>query len=264
MGNKLDSEKWQSPDSSLASVESTTPLIWDVAPHRVLLIQGTEQKGGQLFADLKHAPSIALEQLTLSASLPKLTAPPFDVVIVTLSDENLENLSFSLRMRKSLGQPEVVFVTDDLAGPIASGLAELGIELIIPLHLASEWLVQELPTLTLMARTRRAHHAAKARLGLKRSTFSPELRATSGLFAAERTYRETYVRALLASTDSRREAAAKARVSYRTLSHILTKLGITSRSSRESPDVADEPENSAEPAPDGPPESGGPFDASQS
>jgi DNA-binding NarL/FixJ family response regulator len=197
------------------------------------LVQGSEQNDAQLFGALQQDPRVELERLTLSAPFSGLAAAPFDVCIVTLSHENLETLSFSLRMRKHFGHPEVVFVTDDLAGPIASGLSELGLELIIPVHLANEWLSEELPTLTIMARTRRAHEAAKARLGLARGKPYPDLRATSGLFAAEQTYRETYVRALLSLTDSRREAAAKARVSYRALSHILTKLGITTRTSRE-------------------------------
>jgi len=238
-----------SPDSTLASAMGSISADWALAPHRVLLIHDTDPNGGHLFAALKQNPSVDLERLSLAASLPA-AAPPFDVVVVTLSDENLETLSYSLLMRKKFGHPEVVFVTDDLEGPIASGLSELGVELIIPQHLAIEWLVQELPTLTIMARTRRVHRAAKARLGLARSTCCPDLRATSGLFVAERKYRETYIRALLASTNSRREAAAKARVSYRTLSHILTKLGISARSSREPADAADEPDEPVESAPD--------------
>jgi hypothetical protein len=49
---------------------------------------------------------------------------------------------------------------------------------------------------------------------------------------AERRYRETYVRSLLAETGNRREAARRAGVPYTTLCEIIRKLGIPSNDPR--------------------------------
>jgi len=229
-------------ESESAEVSSPTSGVWFAPPHRVLLIDGGVALGSELFEALDGIPDVALERITIDRA-PRGAAPtPFDVAVVALSEANLDALSFSLRMRKNLGRPEVVFVTDDPDGPIAAGLAELGIELILPLEAAKNWLREELPTLTIVARTRRAHDEGRARLGI-RGIQPPDLRTTRGLFVAERAYRETYVRGLLALTESRREAAALARVSYRTLSHILAKLGIAPRAPRGALDDPDAPDS---------------------
>ena len=178
------------------------------------------------------ARSTRLDVVVASPPEPLISArtKPFDIAIVELG-AGLSSLDWSLQMRGALGQPELVFVADSAVDAGAAGLRELGIGPILTATSLTDWLTHAAPSLVKMARARRALVEAGAALPRVPDDDAPP---SLGLFAAEQRFRESYVRALIGRTNSRRDAAAEAHICYRTFCHIIKKLGLT-RSSATTP-----------------------------
>jgi hypothetical protein len=157
-----------------------------------------------------------------------------DLLLVGLSGTSLAALEWSLAHWASLSWPEMVFVSSDQAtDPTATGLGAAGARYVLAENTAAAWLLEHAPALADFARARRALIEASRRLPSPPSApMGDPAQAPVGLFQAEQQFRMTYVRMLLASSASRREAAVKARIAYRTFCHILEKLGISVRKIR--------------------------------
>jgi hypothetical protein len=171
--------------------------------------------------------SVAL--VGLSGALPG--GPACDILVVGLAGASLAALEWALARWSALGRPELVFVCADVAtDPYACGLAAAGVRYVISENIALGWLREHAPALAEFARARRALQAATQRLPAAPTAGCPlgDVEAP-GLFQAEQSFRATYIQALLARSRSRRDAAQKARIAYRTFCHILEKLGISSR-----------------------------------
>lgn len=151
---------------------------------------------------------------------------PWDVLVVVIPGTSLGPVEWSLARWAALGRPEIVFVSSQLA---ALPFAATGVRYLVPAPAAQEWLGEHGLALARFSRARRA--LAEASQGLPRSPAEEE-GEPPGLFQAEQQFRTTYIQMLLARSATRREAAQRARVAYRTFCHILEKLGLSSRKLR--------------------------------
>jgi hypothetical protein len=169
--------------------------------------------------------------------------PPCDILVVGLAGPSLAALEWSLARWSVLGRPEMVFVSADVGSdPYACGLAAAGVRYVISRKVAVCWLREHAPALADFARARRALQAATSRLPPAPAAGALDGTLPLGLFQAEQSFRATYIQTLLARSQSRRDAAQKARIAYRTFCHILEKLGISSRKvDRQRLAVADDP-----------------------
>jgi hypothetical protein len=154
-----------------------------------------------------------------------------DVLVVGLRGGSLGTLEWALLHWTDLGRPELVFVSADVTGdPFARGLVAAGVRYVLGQDEAVDWLCVHAPALTAFTRARRALLAAREQLPeVPRPAAGDAGAEPLGLFQAEQRFRAAYIQTLLARSRSRREAAQKARVAYRTFCHILEKLGISSR-----------------------------------
>jgi hypothetical protein len=154
-----------------------------------------------------------------------------DILVVGLRGRSLGALAWALAHWVALGGPELVFVSADAAtDPFARGLGAAGVRYVLSEQGVADWLCEHAPALTAFSRARRALLAARERLPAAPCPAEGDAGAEPlGLFQAEQRFRAAYIQTLLARSRSRREAAQKARIAYRTFCHILEKLGISSR-----------------------------------
>jgi hypothetical protein len=170
---------------------------------------------------------------------PPLTAT-FDIIAVRLARDEFDPLSWAFEVRKDLGEPELVFVIDPSAPSASDGLRSTGLKWVVSLGDAPTWLPGALGPLAQMARGRALVREAQA---IVPPLPGPCGSFTEGLFEAERSFREIYVRALLGASGTRRHAAQLARVPYRTFINIITKLGLVRGAERlRGPLADDEPD----------------------
>ncbi len=156
-----------------------------------------------------------------------------DVLVVVLSGVSQEVLSWVLGSWHELGGPELVFMTpSDSLHPAAAALTAVGARYVVADNDAATWLHENSTALAEFARARRAMERALLR---RPPPTSPDgechTRVGVGLADAEQRFRTTYLEALMSTSATRRQAAERARVPYRTLSHMLEKLGIPTRRS---------------------------------
>jgi len=199
------------------------PAFWrdgwaDPNPHVVLLLPDDPCRE-RLLRRLSDARVTVLDQ---DRPLPKL--PPVDVAVLHVSTLNLG--SSPLLYDAGLGLPELVFVVDEAWSPQHLALRSRGFRYIVSQSEIAEWFPTALPGLGSLAQARRIVLSA-CDDGLP----PPEVLATrqatgARLHAAETSFREIYLRSLLAEHGSRRKAAEEAGVPYRSFCEMLRKLGI--------------------------------------
>jgi hypothetical protein len=194
-----------------------------ITASRLLVVSEPPALARALADQIEQGASMSVMVTCPTDRAPGVLPVPFDIVLVHLGFD-LTALSWSLRMVTALGHPELVLVTSDAGDPTVAGLHALGVRHVLTQSVAGAWLADAAPWLVRIARARRALEAAKA--GLPAIPSGQQGSPSGGLFQAEQRFRETYVRTLVARTTSHRDAASEARVSYRTLYHILKKLGL--------------------------------------
>lgn len=150
-----------------------------------------------------------------------------DLLGVRLRTADLMPLEWALSIHQKIGCPEIFFIADDVRtdGATFAGLRALGFKRLIPLSMLERWLCLTALPLARLARARRTFQEAERILD-DISSMAVPLDAPNGLFLEEQRFRETYLRALLAETGSRRLAADRARVPYRSFCQMLQKAGI--------------------------------------
>jgi hypothetical protein len=144
---------------------------------------------------------------------------------------SLEGASDGLALAAELGvqAPSVQFVfwfAGEASSPGEEAARSLGVQRIVPRARLVEWLATALEPLARIARAKREQARAEAVLpripGLARDRSSAPL----PLPEAERSFRESYLRALLAQASNARIAAERAGVPYTTLCSMLKKMGL--------------------------------------
>jgi len=154
------------------------------------------------------------------------TRAPVDVAVV--APDRLDSCATPLFADDPrVGLPEVVFVIGDVASAQRFALERRGYPYVLLEADLGPWLAASLDQLCAIARTRRQAMAAVAR-----RPSAPPLPHVGGrghalrLHVAEATFRETYLRLLLAEHGSRRKAAAAAGLPYRSFCDMVRRAGI--------------------------------------
>jgi hypothetical protein len=155
----------------------------------------------------------------------------FDIVLLWAEPECLDGLAFIYQRHESFGFPEIVFVVEDQRQPEAQALRSSGLQRVLPRGSAVQWLSTAASPLAALAKANRLQREALKRIPpLPNDCPDGDASNIPSLPHAESRYREAFLRLLLATTGSRRAAAAKAGVPYRSFCHMLRKLGIEPRS----------------------------------
>ena len=167
---------------------------------------------------LAHARDTALEAAR--------THQP-EVAIVELGFQECEGPAIAFQLRMAARHLEtVLFAGARQEAEIAAAL-DLGLGRVVPSSELFPSLARVLAPLAECVRLRRRLEDAEHRV--RRLSDEESRDASSGrvsLHEAERRYRETYIRSLLAESGNRREAARRAGIPYTTLCEIIRKLGI--------------------------------------
>jgi hypothetical protein len=201
-------------------VQPRVLLASTAADDRVAMVAESLGDGG-----LSEVVLVPIGQASLGA-----TDRCADVVVVYPSREVVEAVSWTFRQLPLFAGPEVVFVLDDSLpsadAPAAQALRVAGLRVLSSAPDGLSWLSNAILPLSEMARARRTLVEASKRLPPAPTAdgsmgAAPQL----SLFKAEREFRETLIRRAVASTSSLREAAGSVHVPYRTLLHILAKMG---------------------------------------
>jgi hypothetical protein len=158
----------------------------------------------------------------------KLVWPCAPVDVAVVAPEQLDSFATPLFGDDPLvGFPEVVFVIGHVASAQRFALERRGYPYVVLEAELGPWLAASLDQLCTIARTRR-----QAMEALARRPSAPPLPHLGGrghafrLHAAEASFRETYLRLLLAEHGSRRKAAAAAGLPYRSFCDMVRRAGI--------------------------------------
>jgi hypothetical protein len=153
---------------------------------------------------------------------------PFDIALINAGEPALGALSFAVSHAAALGCPQMTFFASELSDPAVWALRDVAGDRMFSESDIVPWLEEAGELLADLARSRRVQ--AQARRALERLQ-APRMDVEAGesltLYRAESRFRESYIRALLLTEGSRKAAAQRAGVPYRTFIYILSKLGMT-------------------------------------
>lgn len=175
---------------------------------------------GDEFTDVQ----IALAQVEDEAC--DLPEGSHDVYVVHLSEGRSRELSLVVNSQGALRDASVVFWGCSAENAQVSAALALGITRIIPEARLVEWLRKALPALIDESRGRRLLRAAREAMPAIPAWTNDQSKCPARLIQAESTFRETYLRRLLAETGNCRRAAETAGVPYRTFYDMLKKLNL--------------------------------------
>jgi hypothetical protein len=150
-----------------------------------------------------------------------------EVAAINLEGTTPEGLVFAAELGAQVPSVQFVFWFEgETSSPGEDAARSLGVQRIVPRSQLVEWLASALEPLARIARAKREQASAEAILptlpGLDRGRGAASL----PLPEAERSFRESYLRALLAQASNARIAAERAGVPYTTLCSMLKKMGL--------------------------------------
>ena len=195
-------------------------------PARVLLVASDPDPsfGEQLTLAGAGAFWVASDRLA-AVETARLHQP--EVAVVELAFRDCEGPAVALQLRLAARHLETVFFARPSEQAEVAAARDLGLARVVLLDDLLAGLERILLPLAECVWLRRRLEEAERRvrqLTLEQDSRFP--RGRPSLPEAERRYRETYIRSLLAETGNRREAARRAGVPYTTLCEIIRKLGI--------------------------------------
>jgi DNA-binding NtrC family response regulator len=197
-------------------------------PARVLIFDPDRDQGLAVAGRLRrHRPATMVTVVTTRAAAADLPAEAIDVGLINLADRQFEGLAVGAEISARFPWVETVFWFDvHNATPSAAAARSVGIRRVIPLPRLADWLDDALPELARMARAHREHLNGESALPpLPRDHVDDEGGITP-LPEAERRFRETYLRRLLADSASNTIAARRAGLPYTTFYSMLKKLNL--------------------------------------
>jgi len=226
-GENIESGHYYIGRSTKGGEERGNQEFWserafDASP-RVFVLAASHHAGDEL-AQRLPIPSVVLTLAQLLSVDFRHVAP--DVVLVRIPAGDLDLISVALSARTNLREPEYVFVVESPANPACSALIAVGIKRVLVMEDVSQWIAEAALPLAKIARACAALREARAEVPPLPETGANSSDPPRGLFEAERRFRETYVRVLMAKMQLRTQAAEYARVPYRTFFQIVRKLGI--------------------------------------
>ena len=175
-----------------------------------------------------RCPGVALELMTdIDAVVWNLDSHPIDVALIRLGVESCEGLLCgTVLARRAPWVPVLFWIAGENTGVQAQVAAALGIKRLIHEDELLLWLPGAVGPLARYARARREVEEAEAGLPPMPAGAAPAGAVPEPLRQAEQTFRELYLRALLARSTTRQEAATRAGLPYTTLVSMLKKLRI--------------------------------------
>jgi hypothetical protein len=193
-------------------------LIFDPRLERAVgLVQELREGGVRLDATVFH--------FELDPSF--LTRDHVEVAAINLDGAAPEGLVFAAELGAQVPSVQFVFWCDgEKSSPGEEAARSLGVQRIVPRSRLVEWLATALEPLACIARAKREQARAEAALPRIPGARSDRSSAPMPLPEAERSFRESYLRALLAQASNARIAAQQAGVPYTTLCSMLKKMGL--------------------------------------
>ena len=195
---------------------------------RVVIFDPDRDQGLNVAAQLRRRrPGAMITVVTARLAPADLPDAEIDVGLVNLADREFEGLAFGAQLSARFPWVETVFWFDaHNATPSAAAARSVGIRRVIPLPRLVEWLDDALPGLARMARAHREHLDSKSALPPLPEEPMEDAGAITPLPEAERRFRETYLRRLLADSGSNTVAARRAGLPYTTFYSMVKKLNL--------------------------------------
>lgn len=214
-------------DGALLSAHEALRASLEIPPNLLIFDPHAERAAG-LVRELR-AEGLRLDATILDAGhSPGFTEPErVEVAAINLEGAASEGLVFAAELGARAPSVQFVFWFDgETSSPGEEAARSLGVQRIVPRARLVEWLRMGLEPLARIARAKREQARAEAALPRVPSSEAERTSSPMPLPEAERSFRESYLRALLAQASNARSAAQQAGVPYTTLCSMLKKMGL--------------------------------------
>jgi DNA-binding NarL/FixJ family response regulator len=202
---------------ALAGSRTPVVLIVDTTAHRLAAIRAWSWQHRGIRPVVASSATTAYE--AASREQP-------EVALVNLMFRGGRGIAVAVELRRVAPGIELVFVVEDPTVPEVQAAKDLGWERLVAAASLEDWLNRGLKPLAKLAKLKRQVAAAQREVEtLSAGNVVPAVPSLS-LDAAERRYRETFLRSTMATAGGRRAAARLAGVPYTTFCVMLRKLGI--------------------------------------
>ena len=202
---------------TLAAHRTPVVLVVDAVAHRAAAIRAWSWQ---------HRGIRPLFAATATAAYETANREQPEVAILDLMFRGGRGIAVAVELRRIAPEIELVFVVDDPSVPEVQAAWDLGWERLVASPTLEEWLNRGLKPLAKVAKLRRQVTTARRDIEtLSAGNVSPAVPSLP-LGVAERRYRETFLRSMMATAGERRAAARLAGVPYTTFCVMLRKLGI--------------------------------------
>ncbi len=202
---------------ALAAGRTPVVLVVDTTAHRLAAIKAWSWQQRGIRPVVASSATTAYE--AASGEQP-------EVAIVNLMFRNGRGLAVAAELLRIAPGIEPVFVVEDPSVPEVQAARDLGWDRLVSAASLEDWLDRGLKPLAKLAKLKRQVRAAQRDVeALSAGNVVPGVSSLS-LDAAERRYRETFLRSKMATAGGRRAAARLAGVPYTTFCVMLRKLGI--------------------------------------
>jgi hypothetical protein len=200
----------------------------DPSSARVLIFDPDRDQGLAIAAELRRRrPATMINVVTSRLASGDVPDDGIDVGIINLADRQFEGLAFGAHLSSRCPWVETVFWFETRnAMPSVAAARSVGIRRVIPLARLADWLDDALPGLARMARAHRDHLDGESALPPLPREYGEDDGTITPLPEAERLFRETYLRRLLADSASNAIAARRAGLPYTTFYSMLKKLNL--------------------------------------
>ena len=202
---------------ALAGSRTPVVLIVDTTAHRLAAIRAWSWQHRGIRPVVASSATTAYE--AASREQP-------EVALVNLMFRGGRGIAVAVELRRVAPGIELVFVVEDPTVPEVQAAKDLGWERLVAAASLEDWLNRGLKPLAKLAKLKRQVAAAQREVEtLSAGNVVPAVPSLS-LDAAERRYRETFLRSTMATAGGRRAAARLAGGPYTTFCVMLRKLGI--------------------------------------
>ena len=202
---------------ALAGSRTPVVLIVDTTAHRLAAIRAWSWQHRGIRPVVASSATTAYE--AASREQP-------EVALVNLMFRGGRGIAVAVELRRVAPGIELVFVVEDPTVPEVQAAKDLGWERLVAAASLEDWFNRGLKPLAKLAKLKRQVAAAQREVEtLSAGNVVPAVPSLS-LDAAERRYRETFLRSTMATAGGRRAAARLAGVPYTTFCVMLRKLGI--------------------------------------
>ncbi|HEY4187426.1 MAG TPA: hypothetical protein VGP07_20285 [Polyangia bacterium] len=202
---------------ALAASRTPVVLVVETTAHRVAAIKAWSWQ---------HRGIRPLVAGTATSAYEAASGEQPEVALINLMFRGGRGIAVAVELRRIAPGIEPVFIVEDPSVPEVQAARDLGMERLVAAASLEDWLDKGLKPLAKLAKLKRQVAAAQRDVEmLAAGNVVPSVSALS-LDAAERRYRETFLRSKMATAGGRRAAARLAGVPYTTFCVMLRKLGI--------------------------------------